>query len=252
MSEANRVRFDGFEFDSSTGELTRRDRKIRLQDQPAKLLSLLASRPGELVTRLEIQKALWGDDRFVEFEHAINTAIKKIREALEDDPAKPRIIETIPRKGYRFIAGVERPAAPVITATTSDDVPPSEISLSAEMARKLFVTIQFGYLAMYTAALYYLNALEEGILRPVIITAMCGIAVRLYLVSSVGFAHPAAGRKFRWLFPVVLILDGLWAAAPLLAVRRIGFGIALIGAAGLAYLPFSQRTLIRTIYGVRK
>jgi Tol biopolymer transport system component/DNA-binding winged helix-turn-helix (wHTH) protein len=78
-----------------------------LQDQPARLLALLASRPGELVTRTEIQKALWEDDRIVEFDTAVNTAIKKVREALDDDPENPKLIETLPRKGYRFIAVVE-------------------------------------------------------------------------------------------------------------------------------------------------
>src|SRR5262245_22263316 len=100
--QAPRLRFDQFEFDTRTGELRKNEQKIRLQDQPAKLLTLLVTHPGELITRVDIQKSLWNDDEFVEFEHAINTAIKKVREALGDDPAAPRLIETLPRKGYRF------------------------------------------------------------------------------------------------------------------------------------------------------
>ena len=119
--------------------------------------------------------------------------------------------------------------------------------------------IQVGYLALYCSALYYIERLGEifnafevpnQILVLIIITAMCGIAVRLYLVSSVGLAHPTAGLQFQRLFPALLFLDGLWAASPLLAVLRIGFGLALAAAAGLAYLPFSQRTLIRNIYSI--
>src|SRR5436190_10636290 len=102
-----RLRFHSFELDLDTGELQKNGRRVRLQDQPARLLGLLASRPGELVTRAEIQKALWEEDRIVEFDTAVNTAIKKVREALEDDPENPKLVETLPRKGYRFIAVVE-------------------------------------------------------------------------------------------------------------------------------------------------
>src|SRR5882762_8767556 len=107
LQQDKKVRFEAFEFDLSTGELTKNERSIRLQGQPARLLGLLLSRPGELVTRAEIQKALWPDGRFVEFEHAINTAIKKIREALEDDAENPRFVQTLPKLGYRFTAAVE-------------------------------------------------------------------------------------------------------------------------------------------------
>jgi Tol biopolymer transport system component/DNA-binding winged helix-turn-helix (wHTH) protein len=110
-ARSGRLRFHSFELDLDTGELQKNGRRIRLQDQPARLLALLASRPGELVTRSEIQKALWEDDRIVEFDTAVNTAIKKVREALDDDPENPKLVETLPRKGYRFIAVVEGTAA---------------------------------------------------------------------------------------------------------------------------------------------
>ena len=97
---------------------------MRLQDQPGRLLTLLAARPGELVSRAEIQKTLWEEGRFVEFDHAVNTAIKKVREALEDDPEKPRIIETLPRKGYRFIAPVEWVETAVPDAQSLETVEP--------------------------------------------------------------------------------------------------------------------------------
>jgi len=256
LQQDRRVRFDTFEFDLSTGELLQNGRRIRLQGQPARLLGLLASRPGELVTRAEIQKALWPDGQFVEFEHAINTAMKKVREALEDDHEAPRFIETLPKLGYRFTAPVAPASAPAPTPASAED----DFSIPhPRLTRFLFLFIQAGYLAMYCAALYYMPALESALVAvgfvPVTVTfpavlviAMCGIAVRLYLVTAVGWRHPAARGNFERLFPFMVILDGLWAACPLLAVDGVGAGVALAGVAGLAYLPFAQRTLIRSIY----
>ena len=102
-----RLRFEGFELDLRTRELRKEGRVVKLQDQPLRLLTLLANRAGTLVTRAEIEKELWGEDTVVEFEHSINTAMRKIREALEDDLERPRFVETLPRKGYRFVAPVE-------------------------------------------------------------------------------------------------------------------------------------------------
>src|SRR5207245_472491 len=107
VQQDKRIRFDGFEFVVATSELTKNGRTIRLQGQPARSLGVLASRPGQLVSREEIQKALWPDGRFVEFEHAINTAIKKVREALEDDSENSEFVQTLPKLGYRFTAAVE-------------------------------------------------------------------------------------------------------------------------------------------------
>jgi hypothetical protein len=227
----------------------------------------------------------------VEFEHAVNTAMRKVREALGDDLEKPRFIETLPRKGYRFIAAVET-SAPVepqeradaighvissnSAAETSDVAasrqpsPPittpaaaeKSVSLSRPLARLLFLTVQAGYLAMYCAALYRGQGIEE-VLAPllagraayvaslVVVIATCGIAVRLYLLASVGLNHPEAGAKFQRLFPALFVLDTLWAMSPLLLIPTIGYGLALGSIAPLAYLPFSQRTLIRSMYGQR-
>src|SRR5688572_5409029 len=125
-SNTRRVRFESFELDLDTSELRKNGRRVRLQDQPGRLLTLLASRPGDLVTRTEIQRTLWEEGRFVEFDHAVNTAIKKVREALEDDPESPRIIETLPRKGYRFIAPVEWVEDPVVEEPQPTETVPSE------------------------------------------------------------------------------------------------------------------------------
>jgi serine/threonine protein kinase len=129
------------------------------------------------------------------------------------------------------------------------------------LAPLLFLVAQAGYLALYFATMYHIDAVSlildedfhlpaRGIFYGTIILAMCGIAVRLYLISAVGWHHPAAGRKFIMLFPVLLVLDGIWAASPLLIWRKY-FGLAFVGVALLAYVPFAQRTLVRTIYAGR-
>jgi len=100
------IHFGLFELDLSAGELRKQDLRIKLQDQPLQILVLLVSRPGEVVTREELQKALWPADTFIEFDQGLNTAIKKIRLALGDSADNPRFVETLPRKGYRFIAPV--------------------------------------------------------------------------------------------------------------------------------------------------
>jgi Tol biopolymer transport system component/DNA-binding winged helix-turn-helix (wHTH) protein len=107
-------RFGVFEADLGTGELRKRGRRVPLQDQPFQVLALLLRHPGEIVTREELQRALWPADTFVEFEHGVNTAIKKLRQALGDSADNPRFIETLPRKGYRFIAPAENLTTPSV------------------------------------------------------------------------------------------------------------------------------------------
>jgi TolB-like protein/DNA-binding winged helix-turn-helix (wHTH) protein len=99
-------RFGEFEADVAAGELRKDGLKLHLQDQPFQLLTVLLRRPGQLVRREELRAEVWPEDMFVEFDQALNTAIKKIRVALGDDANAPRYVETIPRKGYRFIAEV--------------------------------------------------------------------------------------------------------------------------------------------------
>ncbi|HEV2247059.1 MAG TPA: tetratricopeptide repeat protein [Terriglobia bacterium] len=98
------IRFGVFEADTRTGELRKHGQRIKLQEQPFQVLSLLLARPGELVTREELRLKLWPADTFVDFEHGLNKAINKLREALGDNRETPRYIETFPRRGYRFIA----------------------------------------------------------------------------------------------------------------------------------------------------
>lgn len=101
------IRFGIFEVDPATGELRRQGSKVKLQEQPFQVLMMLLEHPGEVVTREEFQKKLWTADTFVDFERGLNRAINKLREALVDDADTPRFIETLPRRGYRFLASVE-------------------------------------------------------------------------------------------------------------------------------------------------
>ena len=103
----NMVRFDVFEVDLRAEELYKAGRKIKLQVQPFHVLRILLERPGEVVTREEMQKRLWPADTFVDFDHSLNTAIKKLRQALSDDKKKPRFVETLPKRGYRFLVSVK-------------------------------------------------------------------------------------------------------------------------------------------------
>ena len=102
-TDGQRVRFGAFEADLQAGELRKSGIKIRLQDQPFRVLALLLERSGEVVTREELRSEIWPDDTFVDFDHSLNTAINKIREALGDSASHPRFVETIPRRGYRFV-----------------------------------------------------------------------------------------------------------------------------------------------------
>src|SRR6266446_5156766 len=101
------IRFGEFELDNS-GELRSGGRKVKLQTQPSQILQILLQRPGEIVTREELRQKVWPSDTFVDFDHGINNAIKRLREALGDTAETPRYVETLSRRGYRFIGKIER------------------------------------------------------------------------------------------------------------------------------------------------
>src|SRR5580692_11784058 len=101
------LRFGVFEMDLRAGELRKHGLRVRLQEQPFQLLAMLLERPGEVVTREELQKKLWPEDTFVDFDHGLNKGVNKIREALGDSAESPRFVETVARRGYRFLAEVK-------------------------------------------------------------------------------------------------------------------------------------------------
>ncbi len=121
--DAARIRFGPFELDRRSGELLKFGRKIRLQEQPFQILCLLLEQPGQVITREQLQQKLWPADTYVDFDHGLNNAIKRLREALNDSADKPRYVETLPRRGYRFVADImpvaitsESPAQPIPAA----------------------------------------------------------------------------------------------------------------------------------------
>ena len=271
------ARFGVFELDLTAGELRKNGVKLRLQGQPFQVLALLLERAGEVVTREELQKTLWPSDTFVDFDHSLNTAINKVREALGDSATSPRYVETLARRGYRFIAplrneaseGKGSDAGKIAGATTASPDHPTLTVLHPELevpiprrgvTRGLFALIQVMYLCFYVAALFRIHAIQNladsflplwaatALAGSVLVTAGVGIPLRLYLISGVGFDHQRLGEKFRQLFPFVLALDQLWAIAPFLLIQKIGLGLAFGASAALLYLPFSERTLIRMAY----
>jgi DNA-binding winged helix-turn-helix (wHTH) protein len=116
--------FDVFEIDLRAGELRKDGRRVKLQEQPFHVLSLLLARSGEVVTREELRQKLWPADTFVDFDHGLNSAVARLRETLRDSADRPRFIETIAKRGYRFIAPLNSPASgtppPVVSAPFPD------------------------------------------------------------------------------------------------------------------------------------
>jgi DNA-binding winged helix-turn-helix (wHTH) protein len=134
--QQRRYRFGVFEADAGTGELRRQGVRLRLNAQPFQVLLMLLDRPGALVTREEISRELWPDGTFVDYDHGVNSAVNRIREALGDTAGSPRFIETLARRGYRFIAPVERIAgSEILVAAGRPGAPPIDLA-STEPARE--------------------------------------------------------------------------------------------------------------------
>lgn len=112
------IRFGVFQLDLQAGQLLKHGRIVRLKPQPFRLLQLLVSRAGEVVTRDEIRESLWEADTFVDFEQGVNSAVKQVREALGDDAERPIYLETVPKRGYRFTAPIEFPKGTLPPRTT--------------------------------------------------------------------------------------------------------------------------------------
>ena len=267
------LRFAVFEVDLAAGELRKNGNRIRLQEQPFQILVSLLEGQGEVVTREELREKLWPADTFVDFDHSLNTAIAKLREALGDSASNPRYVETLARRGYRFLAPVQRVEAqppdssPVILKEDSagNSEAPFHQDLEVPLPRRsltrgLFGLIQLMYLIFYVSALFRLSEIDRITStflsgwgsRTVFVTAMvtagAGIPLRCYLISAVSFDHRALGVKFQRMFPFILALDALWAVAPFLLAEKIGFGAAFAATAALLYVPFSERTLVRLAY----
>ena len=143
------IRFGDFEVDPRAGELRKHGRAIKLQEQPIQLLLLLLEHPGEVVTREEARKSLWKDDTFVDYDHGLGAALNRLRAALGDSASTPRYIETLPRRGFRFIA--------TVTADSANEVEPVAAGLPAKpgLARYGGWAVAFGVVLL---SLYWLSA----------------------------------------------------------------------------------------------
>lgn len=277
---ARRYRFGVFEADSVTGELRRQGLRVRINAQPFQLLLLLLDRPGELLTREEIASRLWPDGTFVDFEHGVNSAINRIREALGDTAANPRFIETLARRGYRFLAPVERIgdlADPDLTAetglTSSEPLAPENQPLPIlatpgdlpetphNIALAMFLLFQIMYLGFYIGALANLSEIEK-LLQPltyadavfslIILTAAVLIPVRAFAISAALFRAPRFGEQFLKMWPFLLFFDVLWALSPFLLLHHINYGLAIACMALLVYSPFAQRAIVLMGAGARR
>lgn len=271
------LRFGMFELDLTAGELRKNGTKLRLQDQPLQVLILLLQRAGDVVTREDLRQKLWPSDTFVDFDHSLNTAVNKLRDTLGDSASSPRFIETLARRGYRFIAPVKIEESPstqpgmafsraqslsASTVSSSRNLHPElEVPVpSRALTRGLFSLAQLMYLIFYVLALLHLHAVQAIaesffpgwratlLVTTVMVTAGIGIPLRCYLLSAVAFDYQRLGAKFQQMFPIILALDQLWAVAPFLLMQKIGMGAAFAASAALLYVPFSERTLIRLAY----
>jgi cholera toxin transcriptional activator len=278
------LRFSVFEADLAAGELRKKGARIRLQEQPFQVLVALLQNAPRVVTRDELREKIWPADTFVDFDHSLNTAVNKIRESLGDSASSPRFVETLARRGYRFIAAVESvgasPEQENIDFASNDHtnnargnsntpLPAGEPSLHPELhlpvprrelVRGLFALIQVMYLIFYLSGLAHLHGVDrvasnflQGwkalfIVGTVLVTGAVGIPLRFYLLSAVAFDFRKLGVTFARIFPFVLVLDQLWAIAPFLLLPRIGAGMTFAATAALLYVPFSERTLVRMAY----
>ena len=254
------LRFGAYVADLRSGELRKGGVRLKLSGQPFQVLVLLLRRAGEVVTREELQQALWPADTYVDFDHSLNTAINKVRAALGDSGNNPRFVETLAKRGYRFIAPVTADAAPSTTAEKAASAPEHELPRpSRVVVRALFVLAQVLYLSLYVAALLHMGGVEREARRftpgfgfhvavAVLLLAALGIPVRFFLLFATAFDYRSLAGKFRRMFPGLLALDMLWALTPFLLAERIGLGPAFAATAALLYLPFGERTLVRMAY----
>jgi DNA-binding winged helix-turn-helix (wHTH) protein len=280
---ARRYRFGAFEADAATGELRRQGLRIKLNAQPFQVLLMLLERRGELITREEISRELWPDGTFVDYEHGVNSAINRIREALGDTAGNPRFVETLARRGYRFVAPAERisldespsPTSPENPASRKQPTGPAEkqaiplqpdtrfpriLATSEELPKAshrvvqtLFILMQLMYLGFYVGALANLAEIEDLfsplpnaalIFHILIATAAIMIPVRTFVLCAVLFHAPGIRQKFLRIWPFLLALDVLWALSPFLLLHHINYGLALACTTLLVYSPFAQRSLV--------
>jgi DNA-binding winged helix-turn-helix (wHTH) protein len=266
-----RYRFGVFEANAATGELRRQGLRVKLNAQPFQVLLMLLERPGTVLTREEISRALWPDGTFVDYEHGVNSAVNRIREALGDKAGHPRFVETLARRGYRFVAPVERlgqtpdlssASETAVEPTHEPDLPPRRRILASPeelpeasypVVRTFFVLLQLMYLGFYIGALANLPEIDDLfaplphaalLMNLLIMTAALLLPARAFILSATLFHAPRFRGKFLKMWPFLLPFDELWALSPFLLLHHINFGLALACMTLLVYSPFAQRSLV--------
>jgi len=151
------VRFGTFEVDVPAGELRKNGLKVKLQAQPFQVLCMLAERPREVVTREELRRRLWSGDSYGDFDHGLNAAVKRLRDALGDDPDNPRFVETLARRGYRFIASVEAPSPEPLAQSLLTSVAPTPLKGTGRGFRPAYLLGVAGIAAVILALVVMLN-----------------------------------------------------------------------------------------------
>ena len=311
MEAVQKYKFDDFEADLKAAELRRKGTRLKMQMQPFMVLIALLERPHEVISREELRQRLWPEDTFVDFDHGLNTAMVKLRDVLGDSASNPKYVETIAKRGYRFLGEVVtvidqpkliqprldplkpgqakadlpkktdqlQPALPipesVPTPPAADGVqragmeeaeskrkswlgvPEPELPrASRPTVRVLFSLCQIMYLSFYLSALFRLDRLSQSadttwsraghvVFVVYLVSALLGIAARLYLTTATAFDYHLLAEKYRVLFPALLALDMIWALSPLLIANRIGSGLALGAVVALNYMPYVQRMLMQ-------
>src|SRR5262245_47928783 len=176
MEPILKYKFDEFEADLKAAELRKNGTRLKLQLQPFQVLVALLERPGDVVTREELRLRLWPQDTFVDFDHSLNTAIAKLRDVLGDSAANPRYVETIAKRGYRFLGNVspvqEQPRVTIAPTPLPAETPVPETApdkhdaelprASRRTARVLFTLAQIMYLIFYLSALFRLDELQRA------------------------------------------------------------------------------------------
>jgi TolB-like protein/Tfp pilus assembly protein PilF len=219
------IRFGVFELDAANGELRKAGVSLKINPQPLQVLRLLAERPGEIVTREEIQHSLWGDNTFVDFERGINFCVNQIRATLGDDADKPRYVETLPRRGYRFIATVKIDAAPTAPATR-ERLP----ELPTDRNLRSLAVLPFENLSGDPAQDYFADGITEALLTEL------GKISALRVISRQSMMRYAGTKKSVPQIAHELKVDAVVEGSVLRVEDRVRVSVQLIDAAPEGHL----------------
>jgi len=194
------IRFEGHELDVRTRELRRNGTKIDLQEQPFLILTTLLERPGELITRDHLKKKLWPEDTFVDFDRSLNKAVNRLREALGDSSESPQIIETLPRRGYRFIGKVDLHERGTIEPEVTESAPNNA---NTQVGGRLAARAWSGLAVLFSAACLLFLVGLRGTVGP--LPQVTGVAAltndgmaKTSLVTDGSRLYFAESRDERW------------------------------------------------------